>query len=250
MASGSEAIVEQKMPKTKRVLKSKGIDVHSDKFEVGLVAQCMNGGAQITTPDGETDIKGLFIAGETAGGLRGGSAGGNSLAEGQVFGYRTGKAAAHYSLMHGNELSSQEFYIKEFQTIKQWVENSQNGTKDVLDSIGELRRNMYRNCLVIRNEARLMDARDYLLQTEQDLQQGKYALRLDNIKSALELRNMIITAKSIVLAALLRTESRSCHYREDFPEKDDTNWKTSIRIRKKDGIMVAEAYEWPQNKAG
>lgn len=250
MAPGSEAIVEQKMPKTKRVLKSKGIDVHSDKFEVGLVAQCMNGGAQITTPDGETDIKGLFISGETAGGLRGPDRpGGNSLAEGQVFGYRTGKAAAHYSLMHGKELSSKGFYIQEFHSIKKWIENSQNGTKDVLDSIRELRRNMYQNCLVIRNESRLKDAWDYLMQTEQDLQQGNYALRLDNIKSALELRNMIITAKSIVLAALLRTESRSCHYREDFPEKNDTKWKRSIRIRKEDGIMIAEEYEWPAEQS-
>jgi len=250
MAPGSEAIVEEKMPKTKRVLKSKGIDVHSEKFEVGLVAQCMNGGSQITSPDGETDVLGLFIAGETAGGLRGPDRpGGNSLAEGQVYGYRTGKAAAHYSMKHGKELSSQEWCIQEFQTIKQWIENSQNGTKNVLESIDELRRNMYRNCLVIRNEVRLMDAWEYLLKTEQDLEQGKYSVRLDTIKSALELRNMIITAKSIVLAALTRTESRSCHYREDFPQKDDANWKKSIRIRQVDGIMSAEEYEWPAEQS-
>ncbi|WP_026691895.1 FAD-binding protein [Peribacillus kribbensis] len=247
MAPGSEAIVEEKMPKTKRVLKSKGIDVHSDKFEVGLVAQCMNGGAQITTQDGETDLLGLFIAGETAGGLRGPDRpGGNSLAEGQVFGYRTGKAAALYSLKQDSQLPSQEFCSKEFQSIVQWVENSQNGAKDVLESIGELRRIMYRNCLVIRSEARLKEAWDYLLQTEKDLEHGKYALTLDTIKSALELRNMIITAKSIVLAALTRTESRSCHFREDFPQKDDANWKRSIRIRKTDGTMAAEMYEWPE----
>lgn len=249
MAPGSETIVEEKMPKTKRVLMSKGIDVHTDKFEVGLVAQCMNGGAQITSSNGETCIKGLFIAGETAGGLRGPDRpGGNSLAEGQVFGYRTGKAATNYAMKEQNEISSAEIYNKELENIQSWIKRSYKGTKEVHDGISQLRQNMYRNCLVIRNEERLMEAWDFLNNTEQELEQGEYALNLDNVREALELRNMIITAKSIVLSALLRKESRSCHYREDFPQKDDGNWKKSIRIIKKNHTMTSEFYYWPTER--
>ncbi|WP_047153934.1 FAD-binding protein [Aneurinibacillus tyrosinisolvens] len=249
MAPGSEAIVEEKMPKTKRVLLSKGIDVHTDKFEAGLAAQCMNGGAQIVNSNGETCVKGLFIAGETAGGLRGPDRpGGNSLAEGQVFGYRTGKAATDYAVKEQNGNSFEEVYNEELQTIQAWIERSRQGTKEAQESISQLRQNMYRNCLIIRNEERLMEAWDFLNNTEQELEQGKYALSLDNIGDAIELRNMITTAKSIVLSALLRKESRSCHYREDFPQKDDENWKKSIRIIQKDRMMTSESYYWPAER--
>jgi succinate dehydrogenase/fumarate reductase flavoprotein subunit len=250
MAPGSEAIVEEKMPKTKRVLKSKGIDVDTDKFEMGLVAQCMNGGAQISTVDGETDIKGLFIAGETAGGLRGPDRpGGNSLAEGQVFGYRTGKAAANYAAAAGEAVTSSDLCKEQLKNIQSWMQQSETGVQSVVDSITELRKNMYRNCLVIRNEKRLTEVWNFLIQTEQDLEHGKYALSLDNMKEALDLRNLLITAKSIVLSALLRKESRSCHYREDFPQKDDSSWKRSIRIIKKENSMAYELYVWPSEQA-
>src|SRR5206468_694573 len=129
--------------------------------------------------------------------------GGNSLAEGQVFGYRTGKAAAAYAAKMDQTFMALEQGQKELQKLQKWIENGAKGTKNVSESIRELRRNMYRNCLVIRNEKRLTEALDFLNQTEQDLQQGKYALDLTNIREALDLRNMIISAKSIVLAALL-----------------------------------------------
>jgi fumarate reductase flavoprotein subunit len=40
---------------------------------------------------------------------------------------------------------------------------------------------------------------------------------------------MIKVALTVALGALLRTESRGAHSREDFPERDDANWlKRSI----------------------
>lgn len=249
MAPGSESLVEEKMPKTKRVLKSRGIDVDKEPFEVGLVSQCMNGGAQIISADGETCIEGLFIAGETAGGLRGPDRpGGNSLAEGQVFGYRTGKAAARYAAKAEQENSSLVACGQELQSIQQWLEVSQKGSKDVEEAIIELKKNMSRNCLIIRNEERLNEAWKFLDLTEKDLERGEYKINKDNIKRAIELRNMITTAKSIVWSAQLRKESRSCHYREDYPIKDDTHWKGSMRIIKKEDSMTHDFYHWPTER--
>ena len=42
-----------------------------------------------------------------------------------------------------------------------------------------------------------------------------------------ELANLIILADLVTNSALLREESRGAHYREDFPERDDINWKES-----------------------
>ena len=37
--------------------------------------------------------------------------------------------------------------------------------------------------------------------------------------------NLVTVAKLIARAALRREESRGGHFREDFPQRDDRNWK-------------------------
>ena len=43
-----------------------------------------------------------------------------------------------------------------------------------------------------------------------------------------ELANLIILADLVIKSALIREESRGAHYRQDFPDRDDINWKKSI----------------------
>ena len=47
-----------------------------------------------------------------------------------------------------------------------------------------------------------------------------------------ELQNMLLTARLIAAAALVREESRGVHCRTDFPDLDDAHWKVRIVMRK------------------
>jgi succinate dehydrogenase/fumarate reductase flavoprotein subunit len=248
MPPGSESIVDQKMPKTKGVLKSKGLDIFNKPFEVALIVQCMNGGALIECPDGTTKVPGLFIAGETAGGVRGPDRpGGNSLAEGQVFGHRTGKAAAAQatkSVLNNTEAIDISNALSE---LNNWTANSKGeGNLDV--AISSLKEEMYKNCLVIRNEDRLNHVLSHINHLDKKLHAGDYNINESNIFSAINLKHMLITAKAIVLSALTRKESRSCHYREDYPTKDNRNWIKSILVTQNDGNMKVSERLWNRQR--
>jgi succinate dehydrogenase / fumarate reductase flavoprotein subunit len=60
----------------------------------------------------------------------------------------------------------------------------------------------------------------------------------------LELDNLLLTAEAITLAALYREESRGTHYREDFPERDDTAWLCNVLVRQ-DADEALRAHKAP-----
>lgn len=75
------------------------------------------------------------------------------------------------------------------------------------------------------------------------------AANMHELRLAFETRNMILSAEMKLRASLMRTESRCSHYRLDYPEVDDENWRAWINISKgKDGSMRLEkqAFDaWP-----
>ncbi|MBO3762739.1 MAG: hypothetical protein FGF47_00855, partial [Candidatus Brockarchaeota archaeon] len=48
-------------------------------------------------------------------------------------------------------------------------------------------------------------------------------------KKYLEFINMLDLSELIASAALIREESRGCHYRKDFPNEDE-KWKVTINF--------------------
>jgi succinate dehydrogenase/fumarate reductase flavoprotein subunit len=62
---------------------------------------------------------------------------------------------------------------------------------------------------------------DYLIATD-----------IHELRQAHELKNMLLNSEMKLRAALMRTESRGSHYREDYPEQDDKNWLKWVVISK------------------
>ena len=82
----------------------------------------------------------------------------------------------------------------------------------------ELRDAMQRDVAMSRTDSGLADAAR-TLETLTVLAEGESAEPAD-----LELANLSTVATLITHAAWLRTESRGCHSRLDFPERDDAAW--------------------------
>ncbi|MDK2973156.1 MAG: hypothetical protein PWP23_2911 [Candidatus Sumerlaeota bacterium] len=75
------------------------------------------------------------------------------------------------------------------------------------------------------------------------------AANMHELRLVFETRNMILSAEMKLRASLMRTESRCSHYRLDYPDLDEENWRAWINIFKgDDGSMQLEKQSfdsWP-----
>ena len=67
-------------------------------------------------------------------------------------------------------------------------------------------------------------------------------MKMNQYITALEVTNMVDICILIVKSAILRRESRGAHYREDFPQSDDT-WKKSIVMGKNRVKFLKREYD-------
>jgi len=65
-----------------------------------------------------------------------------------------------------------------------------------------------------------------------------------------EAKSMALCAEMTLRAALMRTESRGSHFREDYPERDDRNWLKWIIIKQKGGEMALSTEPVPIERYG
>src|SRR5690606_20253688 len=81
-------------PLTYQWYQARGVDLYRDKVQITCSAHAINGGLRIDA-DAQSNLKGLFAAGEVAAGPHGADRlGGNMSVTCQVFGRRAGRAAA------------------------------------------------------------------------------------------------------------------------------------------------------------
>lgn len=188
-----------------------------------------------TNRDGEAyGLKGLFAAGEAAcWDLHGfNRLGGNSLAEtivaGMVVGERVADFAKEQSLEFPFALVADAMGAQE-QRLEA-LRNHSRGTEDVFVLRRQMEETLLEKVGIFRTGESLAEAVANL----QDLYRRAAQIRLvssglgpnPELCAALRLPGMLRLALCISYGALQRTESRGSHYREDYPQRDDTNWLT------------------------
>ena len=213
-------ILKTKYSKELDFFLSKGIDLTKENLLVKPSCHFFMGGIKINHKC-ETNVKGLFACGETAGGVHGANRlAGNALAETLVFGEIAGKSAADFALSN----SFDHVDIKCFtDSLPQLGENSSE--KDLIKEIREI---MWVYLGIIRDEKGIKAA---IKQFSEIKNKFEKINSTQNYLEYFKLRNIIFVAQAVALSALERKESRGAHYRSDYP-KEDKNWKKAIIIKK------------------
>jgi succinate dehydrogenase/fumarate reductase flavoprotein subunit len=203
-----------------------GIDIRRQMMEITPSMHHMMGGFVISEW-GETTVPGLYATGEVTASVHGANRlGGNSLAEGQVFGRRTGiHAAASLARSAASEIppATIDAELARIQAFVRRPAGERPG--ELLPMIKGL---MWEKVGIIRDAEKLQEAASEIKQM-QERAHGLRATGLVELQSCLEIHDMLQTAAAIIVAARQRTESRGAHYRSDYPQMDPA-WEKNIRI--------------------
>ncbi|MFD1148178.1 succinate dehydrogenase flavoprotein subunit [Saccharothrix hoggarensis] len=193
--------------------------------------------------DNDSVVPGLYAAGECAcvsvhGANRLGT---NSLLDINVFGRRAGIAAAEYALSHDHvELPENPAAQVEAQVA---LVLSEHGEERVADIRTELQATMDANASVYRTEDTLKTALHDVQALKERYQritvQDKGKRFNTDLLEAVELGFLLELAEVLVVGALARKESRGGHAREDYPNRDDTNFmRHSMYYKQGDGLLA------------
>lgn len=217
-------------------LKEHGIDLRSGApIEIAPCVQHFQGGVKIRER-GNTSVKGLYAAGECAGGQHGANRpGGNALLDGQVFGKIAGhQAALEAKMIDGPKMSSKQIerYLKKLSRF--------NSGREASEVRREIQSITSRHASIVRTERGLKEG----LRGIRSLRREGIRMDGKGVIFTLETENLLDVAEMILRACLTRKESRGPHLFFDRFEDPrplpscDPEWRKYIVIQNQSGRMV------------
>ena len=178
-----------------------------------------------------TEIPGLFAAGECSCiSIHGANRlGGNSLADGVVFGRVSGAGAADYAESHDQINCDAEIEAARQRWEDTFTEvTNRQGGRPVTEIRDALANAMWNKCGIFRTEELMSQALEEVNKLIEDYKtcyvgdtERTYNMAFVNY---VEIGSMLTVAKAIVSGALWRKESRGAHTRDDFDKRDDVNY--------------------------
>lgn len=186
-----------------------------------------------TKPTGESQwLNGLFACGEAACWDMHGfnRLGGNSCAETVVAGMIVGDYFADYCKNNGEAIDTdlvKKFLTKEYEYLKSLVDKE--GKNSVFEIKNRMKEIMWDKVAIFRTGEGLKEAVDeleelYKKSLDVKVHSKNIATANPELEEAYRVPRMLKVALCVAYGALLRTESRGAHYREDYPKRDDLNW--------------------------
>jgi len=209
------------------------------KMKIVLGPLIGSGGPRINERS-ETNIVGLYAAGECAGNIYGAHRGNPFIDSTQPQGRRAGKYAAEYAKnVTGSQIDLEEVK-KERKRVINFREPKPNSIspREFKKKIWEI---TGKYLFIIRNAKGLTEAIKELDEMrKQDLPRIQAVditcMNLDWV-DAIEAAFALDVAEMIARSALFRKESRGAHYRDDFPEVDNKNWLCHTSLKKEGDKM-------------
>jgi len=196
------------------------LDITRDRIPVRPGAHYMIGGL-IVDREGRSTVPGLWAAGEaTASGLHGANRlASNSLLEALVYGAHAGEGASREAAKIDDN-----FCVP---MLENPGVNRCGEPLDLADIRNSLKSLMWRNVGVRRNADELAEAAENIGRWCRYVLPRQFA-----DPTGWELQNMLCVSRLMIRAALDRKETRGCHVRTDFPNRDDDNWTRHINFRR------------------
>jgi fumarate reductase flavoprotein subunit len=216
-----------------------GFDLAGGLVEVVPTAHYMMGGV-VCEVDTATEVEGLYVAGEDAGGVHGANRlGGNGVANSTVFGGIAGETMAA-DIAKGLDRRAADRSVLDAEIARAETPFQRKG-----GDLNRLRETllgmMWDDVGIIREPAGLRRALTALADIEGELlasgvADGDRAFNL-TWSDWLNLRSQVEISKVITEAALKRENSRGAHFRSDFPEPGDLETSRFTVVRERGGRL-------------
>ena len=196
------------------------VDITKEPMEVGPAQHYVMGGVEVDADSGAAMVSGLFAAGEVSGGMHGSNRlGGNSLSDLLVFGRRAGAGAADYADTAGPPPPVPDAAL-DGARAEALAPLERDGGENPYAVHAEVQQTMSDLVGIIRREEEIKTALTQLEKLRERAAQvsapGGTAYN-PGWHLALDLRNILLIAECVALAALERQESRGGHTRDDYP---------------------------------
>jgi fumarate reductase (CoM/CoB) subunit A len=236
----SEEQFRESNPKVWEGLQIKRLDYRTYPFVVAPEAHYFMGGVRIDE-HAQSSVAGLFAAGEVAGGIQGANRlDSNSLPETQVFGARAGEAAAALARAGHAAADLARAWapaVPPREPVARWqalLAAAEAGgglpLADLRALHGDLQRRMQLSLGIVRDHASMEAGLAHVRELRARLEAQPPTAA--GLRAWHELQCLCDVGELCLVAALLRTESRGAHYRDDHPAPDDARWRRAIVLRR------------------
>lgn len=225
---GAEKILER-LPQIRQLaIDLEGVDPIHDPIPIRPTAHYSMGGIR-TDKLGASPLPGLFAAGEAAcisvhGANR---LGGNSLLDTIVFGKVTGQHASQYVK---KQSTHRDFPMDALVEVKERVGTLKRGQGMRASELhARMAQPLNLHCGVFRTPEGMQTMVGLISSLRMEyarvsVQDQSEVFNIDLLRTW-ELGNMLDLAECIAKGAIARQESRGAHSRNDFPDRDDQNWR-------------------------